>query len=36
MLVRPEVKEFLINYGKPHKPVTSDTVSRYIKDELIV
>ena len=34
MLLRQEVKEILIDYGKPHKPVTSDTDSRWIKDEL--
>ena len=29
-----EAKELLISYEKPHKPVTSDTVFRWIKDEL--
>lgn len=32
-LVWPEVKEILINYGKLLKPVTTETVPRWIKDE---
>ena len=27
-LVEPEVKELLISHGKPHHPVSSDTVPR--------
>ena len=27
-------KEFIITYGKPHKPASSDTILRWIKDEL--
>ena len=34
MLVKPEVKELLNRCGKPHKPVASETVSRWVKDEL--
>ena len=29
-----EVKDFLIGYGNSHRPVTRDTVARWIKDEL--
>ena len=32
--MKPEVKDSLIGYGKLHKPVTSSTVTRWIKDEL--
>ena len=34
MLMKPEVKELLISWGKPHKPAASETVSRWIKNEL--
>ena len=27
-------KEFIIKYGNPHKPASSGTISRWIKDEL--
>ena len=33
-LVNAKTKEFIITYGKPHKPASSDTISRWIKDEL--
>ena len=33
-LVDPNIKEFIITYGKPHKPASYDTISRWIKDEL--
>ena len=33
-LVDANTKEFIITYGKPHKPASSDTISRWIKDEL--
>ena len=33
-LVDKEVKELLISYGKPHHPVSSDTVARWIKEVL--
>ena len=29
-----EVRELLITYGKPHKPVSRDSVGRLIKNEL--
>ena len=28
------VKKLLISLGKPHKPAASETVSRWIKDEI--
>ena len=34
LLVNDDVKELVISYGKPHRPVGSDTLSRWIKDEL--
>ena len=34
LLVNNDVKEFVISYGKQHQPVDSDTLSRWIKDEL--
>ena len=33
-LVNDEVRELLIRYGKSHKPVSSKSVGRWIKDEL--
>ena len=33
-LVDANTKEFIITCGKPHKPASSDTISRWIKDEL--
>ena len=33
-LVEANTKDFIITYGKPHKPVSSDAISRWIKDEL--
>ena len=30
-----ELKDFIISHGKPHKPVSSDKISRWIKDELL-
>ena len=32
-LIDANVMEFIITYGKPHKPASSDTISRWIKDE---
>ena len=28
-----EVKDLIISYGKPHKPVSPETISRWTKDE---
>ena len=33
-LVHDEVRELLITYGKPHKPVSRDSVGRWIINEL--
>ena len=33
-LVDANKKEFIITYGKPHKPASSDTISRRNKDKL--
>ena len=33
-LVDANTKEFIIIYVKQHKPASSDTISRWIKDEL--
>ena len=33
-LVNDEVRELLIRYGKSHKPVSSESVGRWIKNEL--
>ena len=33
-LVHANTKEFIITYDKPHKPPSSDTISRWIKEEL--
>ena len=33
-LVYANTKEFIITYGKPYKLLSSDTISRWIKDEL--
>ena len=33
-LVNDEVRELLITYGKPHKPVSRDSLGRWIKNEL--
>lgn len=32
-LVNTNVMEFIITYEKPHKPVSTDTISRWIKYE---
>ena len=34
LLVDDDVKELVTLYGKPHRPVGSDTLSRWIKDDL--
>ena len=34
LLVNDDVKELVISYGKPHRPVGSDTLSKWINDEL--
>ena len=34
MLLKADLKELFSSYGKPHKPVMSEIVSRWIKDEL--
>ena len=34
LLVNDDVKELVISYGKPHPPVGSDTLRRWVKDEL--
>ena len=34
MLVTQDIRDLIISYGKPHKPVSSETISRWIKDEL--
>ena len=34
LLANDDVKELVISYGKPHQPVGSDTLLRWIKDEL--
>ena len=31
-LVPPEIKQFLVTYGKPHKAVSDDTITRWIKN----
>ena len=33
-LVTRDIRDLIISYGKPHKPVSSETISRWIKDEL--
>ena len=33
-LVHANTKEFIITYDKPHKPASSDTISRWIKNGL--
>ena len=33
-LVTRDIRDLIISYGKPHKPVSSETKSRWIKDEL--
>ena len=33
-IVTQEVKDLVVSYGKPHKPVSSETISRCIKDKL--
>ena len=33
-LVTRDIKDLIISYGKPHKPVSSETTPRWIKDEL--
>ena len=34
LLVSDDVKELVISYGKPHRPVGRDMWSRWIKDEV--
>ena len=34
LLVNDDVKELVISYGKQHRPAGSDTLPRWIKDEL--
>ena len=34
LLVNDDVKELVIWYGKPHPPVGTDTLRRWVKDEL--
>ena len=34
-LVTRDIRDLLISYGKPHKPVSSEGISRWIKDELL-
>ena len=34
-LVMRDIRDLIISYGKPHKPVSSQTISRWIKDELL-
>ena len=34
-LANANTKEFIITYGKPYKPVSSDTILRCISDELV-
>ena len=31
-LVPPEIKQFLVTYGKPHKAASDDTISQWIKN----
>ena len=33
-VVTGDIRYLIISYGKPHKPVSSKTISRWIKDEL--
>ena len=33
-LVREEIKDLIISFRKPHKPVSHETISRWIKNEL--
>ena len=33
-LVPPEIKQFLVTYGKPHKAASDDTISRWIKNTI--
>ncbi len=33
-LVHRDEKAFIVTYGKPHKPASTDTISRWIKDTL--
>ena len=33
-VVTGDIRYLIISYGKPHKPVSSETISRWIKDEL--
>ena len=33
-LVPPEIKQFLVTYGKPHKTASDDTMSRWIKNTI--
>ena len=34
MLVMRDIRDLIISYGKPHKPVSSEIISIWIKDEL--
>ena len=33
-LVPPEIKQFLVTYGEPHKAASDDTISRWIKNTI--
>ena len=33
-LVPPEIKRFLVTYGRPHKAASDDTISRWIKNNI--
>ena len=34
-LVTLDIKDLIISYGKPHKLLSSETIYRWIKDELL-
>ena len=34
-LVLPEIKQFLVTHGKPHKAASDDTISQWIKNTII-
>ena len=33
-LAPPEIKQFLVTYGKPHKVASDDTIPRWIKNTI--
>ena len=35
-LVPPEIKQFLVTYGKPHKAASDDTISQCIKNTITI